>query len=187
MVPIMSQITPRSLNVFMVFFFVMFCFSFFSIPFLLPLLSSLPGFANLQRNLYNLYAQNYFAPRSKPYVYLPKKADSGAPPVPPLPRHATPPHSFIWAGPPHQSPFKYSRNTAANWAGGGGSVAETEGVFGDLVALGFWGGTSDLGLDACRHTPLTCKLKLITLSFTKLLSVSTSIQKGEKIRPQFLS
>lgn len=104
---------------------------------------------------------------------------------PPPPRH--PPHSFIWAGPPHQSPFKYSRNTAANWAGGGGSVAETEGVFGDLVALGFWGGTSDLGLDACRHTPLTCKLKLITLSFTKLLSVSTSIQKGEKICPQFLS
>lgn len=39
-------------------------------------------------------------------------------------------------------------------------------MFGDLVALGLWGGgTADLGLVACRHTPLACKLKLITLSF----------------------
>lgn len=178
MVPIMSQITPKSLSVYV--FLLCYVLFLFLFHFLLPLLSSLPSFANLQRNL---FAQNYFALKSKPSkrtLFQPPKESRlwGITPPP------SPPRSFIWAGPPHQSPFKSSGNAAANWAGGGGSVAETEGVFGDLVALGFRGHHRP---GPGRVSPYTFGLQTQACHFTKLLSVSTSIQKGEKICTQFLS
>lgn len=76
---------------------------------------------------------------------------------------ACPLGSFIWAGPHHHSPFKSSQNTAANWAGGGGSVAETEGVFGDSVALGFRGAPQTWAWMRVAIHLWPCKLKLIIL------------------------
>lgn len=174
MVPVMSRITPRSLSVFM-FFLLCYVLFLFLFHFLVPLLSPLPSFANLQRNL---FAQNYFALRSKPSrqtLFLPPKESRlwGIPP----------PLIYLGRATP-QSPFKSSWNAAANWAGGGGSVAETEGVFGDLVALGFRG---HLRPGPGRVSPHTFGLQTQACHFTELLSVSTSIQKGEKICTQFLS
>ncbi|EDL22987.1 mCG145997, isoform CRA_b, partial [Mus musculus] len=103
---------------------------------------------------------------------LRKKADSRALPVPLC--------SFIWSGPNHHLPFKSSRNTAANRAGGGGSVAKTEEVFGDSMARGFRGAPQIRAWMCIAIHLWPCKLKLITCHFTKLLPARTLIQKWGK-------